>query len=329
MAVTGCTGDVGRPFLAALEDTDAVEHVAGFAADEFDPQAYGFRKLAYTRGDVLDRGAVEELVRDADVVVHLAFLTAGRRAITNRVNVKGSVNVFEAVASAGNPRLVHMSSAAAYGFREDNRTPLTEDAPLRGTPGYVYSNEKAAVERHLERVMRGRSTEIYVFRPVIIGGRSSLALVARNPFARARAALPPRLVQALTRLPLPRPVLPEAGVPLQLAHADDVADALARAVTGTGEPGPYNLAGPGTVSPRDVTAALGWRAVRVPRALFRVAAKMVAMFHSPSDLQLMVSILRVPMLLNTWRAECRLGWRPMYDSRTTLLETVAGARATS
>ena len=38
------------------------------------------------------------------------------------------------------------------------------------------------------------------------------------------------------------PVLPDFGVPLQLVHAEDVAQALVAAVLGRGEPGIYNLA---------------------------------------------------------------------------------------
>ena len=69
----------------------------------------------------------------------------------------------------------------------------------------------------------------------------------------------------IERIPLLRPILPDAGVPLQLVHHDDVAAALAAAVEGEGEPGAYNLAGDGEIQIADIARALGWRSVRVPR----------------------------------------------------------------
>ena len=38
----------------------------------FDPAAHGWTKTRYQQGDILDRGAVDALVADADVVIHLA-----------------------------------------------------------------------------------------------------------------------------------------------------------------------------------------------------------------------------------------------------------------
>ena len=54
----------------------------GMARRPFDLAGHGWEKTEYRRGDVLDREAVDELVEDADVVVHLAFaiVAGGRRA---------------------------------------------------------------------------------------------------------------------------------------------------------------------------------------------------------------------------------------------------------
>ena len=70
----------------------------------FDPGSQGWPKTEYRRGDILDRPAVEALVRDADVVVHLAFVIMGSREQSRRVNIAGARNVFEAVVAA--PRTV-------------------------------------------------------------------------------------------------------------------------------------------------------------------------------------------------------------------------------
>ena len=96
----------------------------------FDPASMGCLKTTYRQGDILDRGAVDALVADADVVIHLAFVIMGSRAESQRVNLAGTHNVFKACASGayrGRPqRLVYTSSVAAYGYHSDNPVPLTE-----------------------------------------------------------------------------------------------------------------------------------------------------------------------------------------------------------
>ena len=112
----------------------------------FDPAAHGWKKVSYRQGDVLTRRAVAELVADADVVVHLAFLIMGGPRETRAVNLEGSRNVFEAAVAAGAKRLVYASSVAAYGFHRNNPQPLTEEVPARGTTAHYYSAQKAEVE---------------------------------------------------------------------------------------------------------------------------------------------------------------------------------------
>ena len=53
----------------------------------------------------------------------------------------------------------------------------------------------------------------------------------------------PVLRRGIGRLPLVRPFLPDAGIPIQLVHHVVVARALAAAIAGEGPPGAYNLAG--------------------------------------------------------------------------------------
>ena len=55
VAVTGPTGEIGKPFLAALERVPEVERVIGMARRPFDIAAHGWEKVEYRRGDVLDR----------------------------------------------------------------------------------------------------------------------------------------------------------------------------------------------------------------------------------------------------------------------------------
>src|SRR4051794_3575939 len=208
VAVTGPTGELGRAFLRALERRRDVARVLGMARRPFDPGALGLRKTEYRQGDVLDRGAVEDLAADADVLVHLAFIIMGGREETRAVNLTGSRNVFAAARSVR--RLVYTSSVAAYGFHADNPQPLTEDVPPRGSEAFYYSAQKAELEQALEEEIAGADVESYVLRPCIVAGPDAPALLNQLPQN--------RLPELLRRFALP--VLPDPGVPLQLVHHD-------------------------------------------------------------------------------------------------------------
>lgn len=327
VAVTGPTGEIGRSFVAALERAPEVERVIGMARRYFDPSAHGWEKVEYRRGDILDRESVEELVEDADVVVHLAFAIVAGRGETREVNLTGSRNVFEAAAAAGAKRLVYTSSVAAYGFHRDLPRMIDEDEPTRGTERHPYSAHKAAVEKELEEVLEGSSTDAYVFRPCIVAGPDATLLLDLIPLLALGRRIPSPLRWALRRVPELRPVLPDPGVPFQLVHQDDVAVALAAAVLGQGEPGVYNLAGPGELTISDLAHELGWHTVPAPQLAVGAAAEAVALMPFLPDEAAWIEAVRRPMLMDTSRARRKLHWMPQHDARETLRETVSAVRS--
>ena len=120
VAVTGPTGDLGLGVVGALERSRAVRRIVGMARRPFDPADRGWRKTEYREGDVTDVKSVRELVRGADVVVHLAFAILSAGDATRELNVTGSRRVFEESARAGAARICYASSVAAYGFHDGN-----------------------------------------------------------------------------------------------------------------------------------------------------------------------------------------------------------------
>jgi nucleoside-diphosphate-sugar epimerase len=326
VAVTGPTGEIGKTFIRALEQADGIGEIRGMARRPFEPSSFGWQRTRYVQGDILDRAAVDELVAGADVVVHLAFIIFGDAKETQSVNLEGSRNVFAATAAAGARRLVYTSSVAAYGFHTDNPQPLDEDVPARGSDSFYYSAQKAELEGAMTEAMAGAATETYVFRPSIVGGPDSPALVEQLPYVRASAALPDGLRRLLGRLPTPAPVLPDFGVPLQLVHADDVAEALVAGVLGRGVPGIYNLAAPGEITLSDIAREMGWSSVELPKIGVDLTAQLLERLpYAPAGTE-WIQALRVPVLMDTARAREQLDWVPVYDALATLRETIAGAR---
>lgn len=326
VAVTGPTGEIGQSVVAALERSREIAQVIGMARKPFDPATRGWRKVSYKRGDVLDREAVADLVKGADAVIHLAFIIMGGASETSAVNLEGSRNVFEAAVSAGVKRLVYASSVAAYGFHRENPLPLSEEIPARGTAEHYYSAQKAEVETLLWKVLEGRSTDAYVFRPCIVGGRDAHLLIDSLPYTQISERLPGPARRLLRDVPLFKPVLPDPGVPFQLVHHDDVANAMRAAALGRGAPGVYNLAGAGQLTVSELAHELGWYSVRVPEVAVDAVAEIVARLgFLPAEAQ-WVSAFREPVIMSTAKARRELRWRPKHNALDTLRETIAATR---
>jgi UDP-glucose 4-epimerase len=279
----------------------------------FDPGELGLRKTEYRRGDVLDVDAVAELVAAADVLVHLAFMIMGGRDEARRVNLEGSRNVFAAAAAAAPRvrRLVYTSSVAAYGFHSDNPQPLTENVPARGSDAHYYSAQKAELEATLFEQVAGSQLETYVLRPCIVAGPDALGMIEAIPWPIRRA---------------PLTVLPDPGTRFQLVHHDDVATALVAAARGVGEPGVYNLAGPGEVSIADLAQELGYYAIPIPELAVDATAEIMSRVPFLPPEARWIEAARVPVVMDTAKARGRLGWRPKHHARDVLRATVQAAR---
>ncbi|OBK74998.1 NAD-dependent epimerase/dehydratase family protein [Mycobacterium sp. 1274761.0] len=312
VAVTGPTGDIGISAVHALEQHPDVDRIIGMARRPFDPADHGWTKTEYRQGDILDRDAVDALVADADVAVHLAFIIMGSREESARVNLAGTRNVFEAaVASTPTRRLVYTSSVAAYGYHSDNPIPITENVPPRGSPEHYYSEQKAACEAALAEITDGSGLEVYVLRPCIVAGPKATALAEAMPWNQL-----PDVVRKVTGVL--KPPFPDPGTPVQLVHHDDVAAAIALAATTSAPPGAYNLAGDGVLSMSDVGRALGAWPVRVPHVAVKATSEVVARLpFVPSALE-WLHAGRTSVLMDTSKAKTQLGWTPNYTAAETL-----------
>jgi nucleoside-diphosphate-sugar epimerase len=328
VAITGPTGGIGLALVDALEKTKEIKRIVGMARAPFDPAARGWKKTEYLEGNVLDRKAVDNLVKGADVVVHLAFIIMGDPEECRKVNLQGSRNVFEsAIASRKAKRLVYTSSVAAYGFHPDNPTLLTEDIEPRGTDRFYYSAQKAELEVTLNGLLKGKtSTATYVFRPCIVSGPDALLLVENLLPLTPAARLPGLLASMFDAIPFLKPVIVDPGVPMQLVHQDDVARALKSAVLGRGEPGVYNLAAEGELTMSDIADELGWYSLPLPEVAVDIAAELVARIPFAPPEARWIDAFRIPVMMSTAKARRQLRWRPRYNALETLRETIGTAR---
>lgn len=128
--VTGANGFLGAAVVRAL--LAAGERVRAFVRAGSDRRNLAALDVEIAEGDLTDRASLDAAVRGCAGVYHIAAdyrLWVTDPAPMYRTNVQGSVNVLDAAAAAGVPRVVYTSSVAVLGINKD-RTPADEDTPV-------------------------------------------------------------------------------------------------------------------------------------------------------------------------------------------------------
>ncbi len=251
-------------------------------------------------------------------MVHLAWQIqpSHDRRTLYRTNVGGSRAVIDAAVRAGVPALVYASSIGTYAPGPKDQ-PVSERWPATGVAGSSYSRDKAEVEALLDAVER-RHPDLRVvrLRPGLIFQRDAGTEISRYFLG---PLVPVRLLR-YGRIPL---VPANRRLRLQAVHADDVADAYARAVLGEAH-GAFNVAADPVLTPELVARHFhGWT-VPVAAPVLRAAAALTwAARLQPVDAGWVDLALNAP-LMSSDRAEAELGWAPRFDSVSALRELFAG-----
>ncbi|MFA4817313.1 MAG: dTDP-glucose 4,6-dehydratase [Parcubacteria group bacterium] len=107
----------------------------------------------FVKGDIADKDLVNDLVKDADVIVNFAAESHVDRSILDatdfiRTNILGTHILLEAAKNNGGIRFHHVSTDEVFGSLEPNDAPFNESTPY--DPRSPYSASKAASD-HLVR----------------------------------------------------------------------------------------------------------------------------------------------------------------------------------
>jgi UDP-glucuronate 4-epimerase len=249
--VTGAGGCIGAWVIAQLA-SEGVFAVALDASDDdhrlrllLDDAALA--GVARVRGDITDLDALERTLDEHAItsVIHLAALQVpfcrADPPLGARVNVVGTVNVFEAVARAGiKGPVVYASSVAAYDALEEGESA----AAMQGVPSTLYGVFKRANE--------GTAT--------VYAAERGVASVGLRP----HTVYGPGRDQGLTSAPTVAMLAAAAGEPFhlpfggayQLQYAPDVAAAFVAAAREPGAGATLRDVGGPTVHTDDVIAAI-------------------------------------------------------------------------
>ena len=316
VVITGATGNVGTSLIEALADEPGVTSVVGVArrVPEWAPP-----KTTWARADVASDDLLPHF-READVVVHLAWIFQPTHdpIATWRNNALGSIRVFEAVAAAGVPALVHASSVGAYSPGPVDQ-PVDETWPTHALPTAAYGREKSYVERVLDTFEHANpEVRVVRLRPGFIFKRES-ASEQRRLFAG------PLLPNFLVRPGL-LPVVPDLpGLRFQALHTVDAASAYRLAILGSAR-GPFNIAADPVLDAKALGELLSARPVKLPARLVRqTVAAAWRLRLVPASPMLVDLALSLP-IMDTSRARSELGWTPSRTSMEAIAEFVSGLR---
>lgn len=174
--VTGATGFIGGRLAERLA-TEEKAMVTGSGRNLQKAAALPTQGVQLAQADLLDRERMGQLVQGQDVVFHVAAWLGGGRvqdqeAEAHAMNVTASELMVRLAAVAGVPRLVHVSSIAAYGLPQ--RPQVDEDHPLdTSTANDLYGRTKALGEIRAVALAQELGLDLVVVRPALVYGPRS------------------------------------------------------------------------------------------------------------------------------------------------------------
>jgi nucleoside-diphosphate-sugar epimerase len=322
IVITGASGNVGVALLRRLH-AEGGHEIVGLTRRPPPTDTEPYSAARWHHIDLADPSVaalMTGLVHDADAVVHLAWaIQPGRdRELLRRTNQHGTQAVVEAVAAAGVPQLVHMSSIGAYSRAEPPHRVVDESYPTGGVPTSSYSVDKSAAERVVDELADASDQVVTTVRPGLILQPDAAAEIARYFIGRL---LPTSLLRpsVLRFAPWPK------AIAIQIVHADDVADALVR-ILHRRAAGPLNLAAEPVLDRSTLRDVFGGLGPSVPLPLARAAVAASWQLHlQPTDTGWIDLAQSVP-ILDTGRAKRDLDWTPFHRADDLLGDFLAALR---
>lgn len=321
IVITGATGNVGTAVLRRLQREPGFDLAGVVRRTPGEDAGPPYAGVEWHRVDLAGLDAADGLAKafaGADGVIHLAWQIqpSHDQDVLRRANVRGSRAVLDAVVRAGVPALVFASSVGVYAAGPKDRF-VDESWPATGIAASSYSRHKATVEAMLDD-LEAIHPELRVvrLRPGLIFQREAGTEIARyflGPFA------PVRLLR-FGRIPI---VPKHARLRIQAVHADDVADAYAKAISGPAT-GAFNIAALPVLTPQRIAARYHGITVPVPTGALRAAAAATWRTRlQPVDPGWVALALGAP-LMNTDRAQIELDWAPAVDADQALDDLIDG-----
>ncbi|MEN8252701.1 MAG: dTDP-glucose 4,6-dehydratase [Patescibacteria group bacterium] len=151
--VTGGAGFIGANYIRYILEKYPKDKIVNLDALTYAGNLDNLKEVEenenykFVHGDILDGVLVNELVSDADVIVHFAAESHVDRSILNsdafvRTNVNGTLVLLEAAKNNGNVRFHHVSTDEVYGSLDKDDPAFSEVTAY--DPRSPYSASKAS-----------------------------------------------------------------------------------------------------------------------------------------------------------------------------------------
>jgi UDP-glucose 4-epimerase len=307
LLVTGGAGYIGSIVAGQLLNS-------GHEVVVFDNLQQGHREAVPDQArlvvaDLLDEDALHEVVADGfDGVLHFAALALVGESVAHperyyRTNVGGTLNLLEAIRSAGVPRLVFSSTCAVYG--QPDEVPIPETAPP--SPQNAYGASKLAVDGMIGDFCRAHKLGAVSLRYFNVAGASNGRGEDHEPethlipnVLRAAIGINPDVTVFGTDYPTP-----DGTAIRDYIHIEDLATAHALALEGVrpNEHQIFNLGNGSGFSVREVIAAV--REVTGAEITVREGPR------RPGDPPMLVAASE--------RIRAELGWEPRKPALTDMV----------
>jgi nucleoside-diphosphate-sugar epimerase len=263
--VTGATGFVMGAVTRALRARgDGVVALVRTPSRAASLTALGCELVA---GDVVDpTNAIDEL-RQCDALIHGAAIyeigiTQERRQVMEATNVTGTRSILEAARAAGTPRIVYISTIAAFGNTHREVVAEGYEPTSPATSAYEETKRRA----HEIALGAARSgVPLVIVQPGQVYGPKDHSAIGANFRALADGKLRYRAIEALG---------------LNFVHVDDLADGIVRALD-RGRIGECYILGGEVATLGDAYRAVasatgrGLPPLVIPSAILRLAGRLI------------------------------------------------------
>ncbi len=302
--ITGVSGYIGQSFLRLLEkEKKRKMEIRGIDVKELPQEFAG--SISFRKMDVR-KPEVEEFMKGADVVVHMAFILnpPKDREFARDVNINGTHNILRAAKKNKVKKVIVLTSASTYGAHPDNPLFMKEDFPLRGDLnfGFWYSEDKAVQDRITQTFAKENpDIKVCILRPAIVFGKNVNNFISQGFFN-------PPIVGIFRK-----------NIPFQYIHEDDVARAIMLTIENDDAQGPFNFSGDGVVTMKRGAEIMRKPVIYIPPPLHRPLYEIMRMQGILDPLTPFASIdfFKYPWTLDTERAYNILGFSPQWSSEAT------------
>ncbi len=168
--LTGATGFVGPYLVRELLDRKAL--VKALTMDDARNLTGLENRINLRRGNITDPGSLKNIMKDVDMVFHLAAVSNVNYALahpveTFAINATGTLNLLEEARKIQIEKFVYISSSHVYGIPQ--YLPMDEKHPVN--PREPYAASKASAEMLVNTYSVDYGLKIAIIRPFNMFGR--------------------------------------------------------------------------------------------------------------------------------------------------------------